>query len=157
MTGKPLFDKILLLMNGVVVLAAAGLIAYSHLGIKREPTNQAQEAGKLLQEAKDLTFIKPYSMKSFTVNLFSRTNKLRFLEVEMNIVPFESSQLSQLKNAETMIKDSLIQIAAEMEPDDVGSVTGKILLENRLKKAVNDRMGGQPLIKQILFSKFVIQ
>lgn len=96
-------------------------------------------------------------MKSFTVNLYSQTNRLRFLEVEMNIVPFESSQLTALKDAETVIKDSLIQIAAEMEPDDVGSVTGKILLENRLKKAVNDRIGGQPLIKQILFSRFVIQ
>ena len=157
MTGKPLLDKILIGLNALVVLGAVGLILYSHMGIKREPTNQAQEADKLLQEAKDLTFIKPYSMKSFTVNLHSQTNRLRFLEVEMNIVPFESSQLTDLKGAETVIKDSLIQIAAEMEPDDVGSVTGKILLENRLKKAVNDRIGGQPLIKQILFSRFVIQ
>lgn len=157
MTGKPLLDKILIGLNALVVLGAVGLILYSHMGIKREPTNQVQEADKLLQEAKDLTFIKPYSMKSFTVNLYSQTNRLRFLEVEMNIVPFESSQLTALKDAETVIKDSLIQIAAEMEPDDVGSVTGKILLENRLKKAVNDRIGGQPLIKQILFSRFVIQ
>lgn len=157
MTGKPLLDKILIGLNALVVLGAVGLILYSHMGIKREPTNQVQEADKLLQEAKDLTFIKPYSMKSFTVNLYSQTNRLRFLEVEMNIVPFESSQLTALKDAETVIKDSLIQIAAEMEPDDVGSVTGKILLENRLKKAVNDRIGGQPLIKKILFSRFVIQ
>ncbi|MFY7993533.1 MAG: hypothetical protein ACOVP4_09600, partial [Bacteriovoracaceae bacterium] len=90
MTGKPTIDKILIALNAAVILAAAGLVAYSHTSIKREPTNQVQEAGKLIQEARDLTFIKPYSMKSFTVNLFSRTNKLRFLEVEMNIVPFES-------------------------------------------------------------------
>ncbi len=157
MTGKPLLDKILIALNALVVLGAVGLIVYSHMGIKREPTNQVAEADRLLQEAKDLTFIKPHSMKSFTVNLLSNTNRLRFLEVEMNVVPFQMSQLPELKNAETIIKDSLIQIGAEMSPDDVASVTGKILLENRLKKAVNDRIGGQPLIKQILFSKFVIQ
>jgi flagellar FliL protein len=157
MTGKPFLDKILIGLNALVVLGAMGLILYSHHGIKRAPTNQSQEADKLIQDAKDLIFIKPYSMKSFTVNLYSKTNRLRFLEVEMNIVPFDPSQVIGLKNAETIIKDSLIQIAAEMDPDDVGSVTGKILLENRLKKAVNDRVGGQPLIKQILFSRFVIQ
>lgn len=157
MTGKPLLDKILIALNALVVLAAAGLVVYSHVGIKREPTNQLKEEEKLVQEAKDLAFTKPHSMKSFTVNLHSQTNRLRFLEVEMNLVPFSNAQLPQIKDAETLIKDSLIQIAAEMEPDDVGSVTGKILLENRLKKAVNDRIGGQPLIKQILFSKFVIQ
>ncbi len=152
-----MLDKILIALNAVVIMAAAGLVVYSHTGIKREPTNQVQEEEKLLQDAKDLAFVKPHSMKSFTVNLLSHTNRLRFLEVEMNIVPFSSDQLGNIKNSETVIKDSLIQIAAEMEPDEVGSVTGKILLENRLKKAVNDRVGGQPLIKQILFSRFVIQ
>lgn len=157
MTGKPLIDKILLGLNALVVLGAAGVIAYSHLGLKRAPTNQAEEETKLVTEAKETIFVKPYPMKSFTVNLLSKTSRLRFLEVEMNLVPFSDDQKAKLTSAETVIKDSLIQIAAEMEPDDVGSVTGKILLENRLKKAVNDRIGGQPLIKQILFSKFVIQ
>lgn len=54
MTGKPLLDKILIGLNALVVLGAVGLILYSHMGIKREPTNQAQEADKLLQEARIL-------------------------------------------------------------------------------------------------------
>jgi flagellar basal body-associated protein FliL len=43
-----------------------------------------------------------------------------------------------------------------MSPSDVDSMTGKITFESRVKKAVNEKLG-QPIVKQIYFSSFVVQ
>jgi flagellar basal body-associated protein FliL len=44
-----------------------------------------------------------------------------------------------------------------LDPDDLDSVTGKILLENKIKKQVNAKLGEPPVVKQIYFSGFVVQ
>jgi flagellar FliL protein len=50
----------------------------------------------------------------------------------------------------------VIQVAAQMEASDLDSMTGKMTFEGRVKKMVNEKLG-QPVIKQIYFSTFVVQ
>jgi flagellar protein FliL len=152
-----MFQKILILLNLVVVLAGAGLVFYSHKVIKPEPTDQAAETKKLEKEAIAQTQVQPVPIKKFVVNLHSRSSRLRYLDLEMNVLTFNDEQKELVKANEHIFKDVVIEIASQLEPDDLDSVTGKILLENKIKKKVNEKLGETPVIKQIYFSGFVVQ
>lgn len=149
-------QKILIIANLVVVLAGAGLVFYSHNMLKPEPTNQALEAQNLKDNAMEQSQVKSVPMKKFVVNLFSRSTRLRYLDVEMNILPFHADQAELIKANEHIFKDVLVEIASQLVPEDLDTLSGKILLENKIKKQVNAKLG-QPVVKQIYFSGFVVQ
>ncbi len=152
-----MLQKILIIANLAVVLAGAGLVFYSHNMIKPEPTNQDAETQKLKDEAIAQTQVLPVPIKKFVVNLHSRSSRLRYLDIEMNVLTFSDDQKEIVKANEHIFKDSVIEIASHLDPDDLDSVTGKILLENKIKKRVNEKLGEPPVIKQIYFSGFVVQ
>ncbi len=149
-------QKILVLINLVVVLAGAGLVFYSHNMIKPAPTDQAAEIQNLQSDAAAKAQVQPVPMKKFVVNLHSRSSRLRYLDLEMNILPFHEDQKELIKARDYIFKDIVIEIGAQLEPDDLESLSGKILLENKIKKQVNAKLG-QPVVKQIFFSGFVVQ
>lgn len=149
-------QKVLILLNLVIALAGAGLVFYSHNMIKPEPTDQVAEAEAMKTQAIATTQIQPVPIKKFVVNLHSRSSRLRYLDLEMNILTFHEDQKELVKTNEHLFKDAVIEIAAHLEPNDLDTVTGKILLENRIKKQVNAKFG-QPVVKQIFFSGFVVQ
>lgn len=149
-------QKILILVNLVVVVLGAGLVYYSHFMIKPERTNQKAEEENLKNEASEKSRIEPVAIKKFVVNLHSGTSRLRYLDLEMNVLTFHADQRELVKSAEHIFKDVVIDVASKMEPGDLDSVTGKIAFESRVKKAVNERLG-QPVVKQIYFSSFVVQ
>lgn len=151
-----MFQKILIIINFAVVLLGLGLVYYSHNMLKPEPTNQAEEAESLKVKALETSQFQPVPIKKFVVNLHSKSTRLRYLDLEMNILTFHSDQKELVKQNEHILKDIVIEIASQLQPDELDSVTGKILLENRIKKQVNAKLG-QPVAKQIFFSGFVVQ
>lgn len=152
-----MLQKILIIVNLVVVLAAAGVVFYSHNMIKPEPTNQAAEVEALKKEAQGMTQIQPVGIKKFVVNLHSKSSRLRYLDIEMNVLPFREDQKDIIKANEHIFKDVVIEIAAQYSPEDLDSLTGKILLEKKIKDRVNARLGEVPVVKQIYFSGYVVQ
>jgi flagellar protein FliL len=156
MTGNAKLDKIIILISLVVTLGSAGMVYYAHTGIKRTPTNQAQEFEDLKANALSSTQMTPVTFKKVVVNLVSTANRLRYLEVEMNVLPFDEADKETIKTGEHLFRNSLITIADQLRAEDLGTMTGKILLESKLKKEVN-KIFGQPLVKQIFFSAFIIQ
>lgn len=156
MTGKPLLDKILLGLNGLVALGAAGIVFYAHNNIKRPPTDQAAEEKTLQDEALLGAQTTPLMFKKMVVNIHSEGKRLRYLEVEMGVQPFKEADKESLKANEYRFQNALVEIANTMTPDDLSSVTGKILLEGRLKKRVNEALG-VTLVKQIYFARFIVQ
>ncbi len=149
-------QKILIIVNLTVVLLGAGLVYYSHFVIKPEPTNQAAEEDKLKKEASEKSKIEPVAIKKFVVNLHSGSSRLRYLDLEMNVLTFHNDQKELIKNSEHLLKDVVIQVSSQMNAGDLDSMTGKLTFESRVKKMVNERLG-QPVIKQIYFSTFVVQ
>lgn len=152
-----MLQKILIIVNLAVVLAGAGLVFYSHNVIKPEETNQAAETQKLKDQAIAQTQVQAVPIKKFVVNLHSRNTRLRYLDIEMNVLTFTEEQKEIVKASEYIFKDVVVEIASHLEPDELDSVTGKILLENKIKKRVNEKLGEPPVIKQIYFSGFVVQ
>jgi flagellar FliL protein len=149
-------QKILVIANLVVVLAGAGLVFYSHNLLKPAATNQLEETENLKKTALDQVQIQAVPMKKFVVNLHSLGTRLRYLDVEMNILPFNNDQKDIIKGNDHIFKDVLIEVASHLEPDELDTLSGKILLENKIKKQVNTKLG-KPVVKQIYFSGFVVQ
>lgn len=152
-----MLQKILIIVNLVVALAGVGIVFYSHNVLKPEPTDQVAEAETLKQEAAEANQLKPVPIKKFVVNLHSQGNRLRYLDLEMNVLTFKQVQTQIIKDNEHIFKDTVVELASHLTPEDLESVTGKILLENRIKKQVNAKLGDPPVIKQIYFSGFVVQ
>jgi flagellar FliL protein len=67
------------------------------------------------------------------------------------------SQQPIIKASEHLFKDIAIEVASHLDPEELDSITGKILFENKVKKRVNALISERPTIKQIYFSVFVVQ
>ena len=152
-----MLQKILIILNLVVAIGGVGLVFYSHNLLKPEPTDQVAETEALKQQAAEADQLRPVSLKKFVVNLHSQGNRLRYLDLEMNILTFKEEQAQIIKDNEYIFKDVVVELASHLTPEDLESVTGKMLLENRIKKQVNAKLGDSPVIKQIFFSGFVVQ
>ena len=151
-----MLQKILIYANLAVAILGSGLVYYSHTMIKPLPTDQNAEAESLKNKALEESHLIPVPFKKFVVNLHSRSTRLRYLDLEMSVLTFHEDQKELIKASEYIFKDVLIEIASHLDPEDLDSVTGKILLENKIKKQVNAKLG-QPVVKQIYFSGFVVQ
>jgi flagellar FliL protein len=91
-----------------------------------------------------------------TINLASEQTRLRFLDVEVHLLPFQEEGLKVLEQHKTKMFDIIIEVAGTLSPDELNSVSGKILLENRLKKKINEYLKNQ-VVREIFFSTFVVQ
>lgn len=140
----------------VVALAGAGVVFYSHYMIKPEPTNHAIETSRIRESVSEHANIKPIPIKKMVVNLKSDPHRLRFVEIEMSVLPFFEDQKQIISKNEHLLKNVVIELALVLTPEEIETVSGKMLFESRIKKQVNAKLG-QPVIKQIFFSKFIIQ
>lgn len=148
--------KILILLNAVIVLGSAGLVYYSHKMIKRKPIDETAALNKMINDVANASKVTPVKLKKLTINLYSRKTRLRFLDIELNILPFAEKDKELIKEMEPYIADSVIIIAGDMTPEDLNSVSGKILLENKIRYQTN-QMLKRSVVKEIFFSRFVIQ
>ena len=156
MTGNPSIDKILLLLNGVVVGGACALILYSHLVIKPPPLSENAAFGSMIENSMNEMQKATVSLDEIVVNLYSRERRLRFLNTKMDIELYYEADRDNILSYKSKIFDALIDIAGNMRPNELNSVTGRLLLEERIKKHVNT-LSSRPLIKRIYFPKYIIQ
>tara|TARA_Y100001970_G_C14186169_1_gene832732 strand:+ start:1084 stop:1554 length:471 start_codon:yes stop_codon:yes gene_type:complete len=156
MTGKKMIDLILLGLSLLATLAALGVIVYKEIIFKRPLPNSEIEKAKLLASGQTFKPINSYKMKRVIVNLPSRSKKLRFLEITTEIVPFNDDQVAEIEKNKHIVRDAFLDIAGEMSPEELNSLTGKILLENRIKTRLNKEMGTK-IIQELYFTKFVVQ
>jgi flagellar FliL protein len=158
MTGNPGLDKIILGLNAVIMSAAVGMVYYAHNVISPLATDQNAELGTMIENSMTELEKPPVVYDEIIVNLYSREARLRFLNTQMNIVLFEEQDRNLVMILKPYVFDALIDIAGNMKPKELNSVTGKILLEKRVKDRINTMSSlPRPMIKKILFSKFIIQ
>jgi flagellar basal body-associated protein FliL len=154
--GNPLFDKIILFFNFLVVLGSAGLVYYSHNILAPPPITNESENKKFLRDIQSLEAISTINMPKLTINLYSRTTRLRYLDVLASVEPYDEFQAEQIKKNQSLIMNEIIEVASFMTPKELGSVSGKIILAERIKKRINSNFR-EKLVKKIFFPKYVIQ
>lgn len=160
MTGKKLLDMILLGVMVLATLAVTGLFFYTEKMYKKPPIDEALEKKALEtdQDAKSLpTFFKVEKMTISLIPKDEAANKrMRWLEIETHLVLFEASDLELMKVSLPIIQDRLIDITSKMGPEELNTLSGKILLEDRLKREINKALG-KVIVKGIFFASFIVQ
>jgi flagellar FliL protein len=156
MTGNPGLDKIIMGLNVAVVGASTALVIYAHLVLGPPPTDEVAEYTGMARAAMVELKKQPVVFKEIVVNLYSRERRLRFLDLIMNLEVYDDGQQQRVEKVKPIIIDTLIDITGNMKPEELNSVTGRILLEARLKNKVNSIIEAK-LVKKIYFSKFIIQ
>lgn len=156
MTGNPSLDKVLIALNGAIVALSTALILYSHLVIKPPEVDEGLQMQGLLNSSINLSQITPVKFPELLLNLYSKQTRLRFLQLQMNLEVFNEKDKQIVETYKAFITDSLIDITGNLSPAELNSVTGRILLETRIKNRVNEQLK-KKVIKKIYFSKFIIQ
>lgn len=143
----------------LMLLSSAGtlvLFAHNRLAMERGLPDDARELAVLKREARARSLDTSYRVGKLVVNLPSRTSRLRFLDASVHLVPFREDDIKVFEAHKPMIQDKVIDIAGRMPPDELSSVSGKILLESRIKTSLNG-VFGKNSIKRIYFTRFVVQ
>ncbi len=156
MTGKPLLDKVLILINLLGFLSTLGIFAYTEFIYKRPIPKEEEEKAKLHTQLKKAVNIPYFKLESMVLNLLPDNDRLRFLEVEMNIEPTEERYIKVLENQKIYLLDIIVTNAGKLKAEEINSISGKILFENRIKTKINEELQAQ-VIKKIYFLKFIVE
>jgi flagellar FliL protein len=156
MTGNKTFDNLLIALLFLATGAALGTFVYTEMVYKRPLPKDDVELAKLKSDTKGVSTPESYKLDKLTVNLTSKTRRLRFLDVQMHIVVFKKSDISKLEEIKPIINDIIIDVASGMEPDELNSIAGKLIFENRVKKNINEHLK-KVVVKELFYTKFVVQ
>ncbi|EQC44636.1 flagellar basal body-associated protein FliL [Bacteriovorax sp. BSW11_IV] len=156
MTGNRTIDTVIMALTLLLTMATAGLFIYTEKVYKHPVPSDAAEKERLMQDSAQYNALTTTKIEKLIINLDSPTKRLRFLEVEVNFVTFKESGAKDITENNAIVNDTIIRLANEMPPEELNSISGKILFENRIKRALND-FYGRPVIKEIFFSSFVVQ
>lgn len=156
MTGNKSIDTIILLIATLITGATLGIFVYSEMLYERALPSDKVEKKKLIEDSRVAVAPDIYKVEKLIINLSSPTRRLRFLDVEVNLVPFKGQYIEIFDAKKFYIKDVIIDISSNMAPDELNSVAGKVILEERIRKRLNDFFG-KSLVKEIFFSRFVVQ
>lgn len=156
MTGNKKLDRILMALNLVVILGALGLVVKAHYFSDPPPIDPKMEELALEQDIKNSQNIKLFKLEKLIINLPVSSKRLRYLELIVHLRPLKNSLSGRLEEKKTQIIDAIISIAGKMEPEQLATLAGKILLEEKLKNKINSFFR-TPTVGKIFYSKFVIQ
>ena len=150
MTGNKTLDKIIIIFNLIGILLGFGIFVFTEFISQRELPVDNAEFQRLLALGNEISNLKAFELEKLTLNLSSERSRLRYLDVVMHLLPFHESQMTILDQYKPLILDNIIEITGRMTPEEVNSVTGKIIFEDRIKKMTNDLVK-KPIIKKIYF------
>ncbi len=134
---------------------------YADIDLHEKPLpDDAKEFEKMKEgEKKPMAeAVEPYRMKRMTINIEQENGKekMRFINMELLMIPFKEDGAKVLEDNQAIVNDTVITISSKMDPNELNTISGKILLENRLRKMINERLN-EEVVREILFQHFVIQ
>ena len=151
-----LIQKFIILSSLMVCLGVASLFIYTDVIYRRPLLSDKGEWEKESKEMAQSVDFKAFKLGKITTNLYSTKTRLRYINMEAHIQPFEEKQMAELEQRKTLIYDTILQVTGENKPEELSSLVGKILFENEIKRKINSKVP-RPLVQRIFFSAFVIQ
>jgi len=155
-----MLDMILLGVMTLTTVAVIGLFYYTEKVYKRPPIDENKERDAFLKEGDPKAIPVFYKIDKMTVSLVPKdpnaNQRMRYLEVELSLVLFKPEDAGIIKTYLMVVQDKIINVSSKMGAEELNSLTGKILLEDRLKKEINKSLG-KPVVKSIFFSRYIVQ
>lgn len=151
-----LIEKIIFAVGLLATMVTLGIFVYTGFVYQKPLPTAAEGLQEFKEETSKVEVVENFKMKRFIVNIKSETKKLRFLELIIECVPYRPHHKEMLEKKEAIVRDAVIEVSSSMLPQDLDSVSGKIILEDRIRKRIN-QIYGKEIVKKIFFTKFVIQ
>ncbi len=152
----PIVDKILALISFLITAGSAGAFYYTLKVYQRPEIKDEKELVKLFYEAKKETFVSTFPFDKMLINLYTPGNKLRFLSLEVHFLPVMGSYLAIIEENKSQIIDGMIRVIGKQNPDEIVTLSGKLLLAERIRKETN-RLLKKDIVKNVLFPTFIVQ
>lgn len=160
-----MLDMILVGIMLLTTLAVVGLFYYTEKVYVKPPVDENKEKEAFFKDHQDTKTIPTlFKVEKLLIGLSSEEKKpnsrMHYLELEVHLVLFKDEQVGIAKAYLPMIQDRIITIASKMHFDDLLNLTGRILLEDRLIRSINQEMKkstNETLVKQIYFTRFSVQ
>ncbi|WP_169530705.1 MULTISPECIES: flagellar basal body-associated FliL family protein [Spongiibacter] len=140
----------------VLLLATAGGTWFFLKG--SEPAADAAES-----KAAAEVLPKPQIMSldpSFVVNLLNERGT-RFLQVDIEVMSREDGVISQVDDYQVMIRHELIMMFSSLTKDQINSIEGRQLIQQRVVDTINavleKETGKKGGVEEVYFTKFVMQ
>jgi flagellar FliL protein len=160
MTGKKSLDMILLALMVVTTLLVIGLFYYTEKIYVRPPIDENKERDAFFKEGNPKAMPVFYKLDKMVVSLVPKDQnagqRMRYVELEIHLVLFAAEDAGIIKTYIASVQDIIITITSKMGAEDLNSLTGKILLEDRLKKEMNKALK-KPVVRSIFFSRYIVQ
>jgi flagellar FliL protein len=160
MTGKKMLDMILL---GVMMLATLGVVGefyWTEKIYKKPLIDENKEKMSLFKETDPKTLPVFYKLDKITISLVpkseARVSRMHWLEIEVQLALFNESDIGFVKAYQAAVLDRIIEISSKMGPEELNTLSGKMLLEDRLKREINKALG-KTIVKSIFFPRYIIQ
>jgi flagellar FliL protein len=160
MTGKKALDMILLALMIVATLAVTGLFYWTEKIYKKPLIDQDKEKAALLKESDNKTLPVFYKLDKTTISLIPKsgayTPRMHWLEIEIQLALFKEADTGFVKAYQPVVIDRIIDISSKMGPEELSTLSGKILLEDRLKREINKALN-KTVVRSIFFPRYIVQ
>lgn len=156
MLGNVILDRIFVGICLLISISVSGFFIYTEMMYKKKLPEEKVEAQALKDDSKKVIVPKGHTIKKVVVNLPTEGSRLRFLNLAILFIPFSEAQIPYLEKNNDALMDIILHTATEISAQDLNSITGKILLEDRLKKNIHKKLGDE-LVKEIFFTNYVVQ
>jgi flagellar FliL protein len=160
MTGKKSLDMILLAIMLLATFAVSGTFYWTEKIYKKPRIDESKEKSALMAENDPKSLPVFYKLEKIIISLVpkndARASRMRWLEIEVQLALFKESDTGFVKSYQPVVIDRIIEISSKMGPDELSTLSGKIILEDRLKREINKSLN-KIVVKSIFFPRYVIQ
>ena len=160
MTGNKKLDFIVL---GVMILATLGVVGefyWTEKIYKKPLIDEKKEANALFKETDPKSMPIFFKLEKMTISLVPKSTapgtRMHWIELEVQLSVFKEGDVGYVKAYEPVVIDRIISVASKMGPEELATISGKILLEDRLKREINKGLD-KTIVKNIFFPRYVIQ
>ena len=152
---KKSFLKWIILAVLVIVIAGGGFAGWTFF-MKKDATANTEETSTPEPKRKDEPRI-ILPLESFIVNLFDQAGQgKRYLKVTMQIEVGSQTDVEDVGQNKTRIKDAVLMLLSSLSFDDINSMDGKLELKQALIQQLNQILKHR-VVYQVYFTEFVVQ
>lgn len=160
--------KIILLVNGVLLLIGIGVGVFMFMGGEEEAPSDAADM-EVLEDAEDVSGGRSKKSRgtpiyvplhpAFVVN-FENQEQVAFLQVDIQIMTYDSSVESALKSHMPAIRNELLLLLGGKQYHEINTREGKRALSQEAIQVMQDVLkdvGESSAIEALYFTSFVMQ
>ena len=148
-------DNFIYLMSFLATISALTVLVYFQYFYAPPLPSNAIESQKFIEGEKENSYPKEFELKQIIVNLKSKTKRLRFLEIKIFLVPYDQNHKKILEQNQDLIYDSIIDMASGMDPDELNTLSGKLILQSRIISDLNKLLKAK-IVKELHLSRYVV-